>query len=351
MSDYYTLLLQKIRDAKNDPDERRKLVYGAARLALKRHVDMHDPPISREEGKRLLGDLEAAIERLQTDGIDDETIPPFSTDRPSRVPVLEIDFIAASDDTPSDRDHSIGDAVGTSRGEAESKGEGRSVAARGSAARSAALRRSANDRPTGRVVDDREDDFEDGVEDEDDRKDDYEDDYDSGSAPTPDQRAIRAGGQRRAAFASRPAYREALPGRAGEQVSSRQDFGDERGDLSEWADDGPNTGSALQRRALGAGHGALVTRDPTYLVRPRALPARYDDYFREPPPPSIPLGHTILIAVQIVLQFIVVILAGAAFYVALWGREGAPLRDMSAMTPQPAAKVAPQIAAAARRRA
>src|SRR5712691_150012 len=79
MPDYYSLLVQKIREAKTDPGKLRDLVYEAARLALRRHVNVHYPALSLQEGKRLLGDLEAAIERLET-----EAGSPFS--RPATTP-------------------------------------------------------------------------------------------------------------------------------------------------------------------------------------------------------------------------------------------------------------------------
>ena len=67
MPDYYSLLVQKIREAETDSGKLRELVYEAARLALKRHVNVHYPALSLQDGKRLLADLEAAIERLEAD--------------------------------------------------------------------------------------------------------------------------------------------------------------------------------------------------------------------------------------------------------------------------------------------
>jgi hypothetical protein len=67
MPDYYSLLIQKISEAKTDPGKLRELVYEAARLALRRHVNVHYPALSLQDGKRLLADLEAAIERLEAE--------------------------------------------------------------------------------------------------------------------------------------------------------------------------------------------------------------------------------------------------------------------------------------------
>jgi hypothetical protein len=67
MPDYYSLLVQKIREAETDSKKLRELVCEAARLALRRHVNVHYPTLSLQEGKRLLDELEAAIERLEAD--------------------------------------------------------------------------------------------------------------------------------------------------------------------------------------------------------------------------------------------------------------------------------------------
>src|ERR1700678_3939641 len=67
MPDYYTLLGQKIREAQNDPARLRELVCETARLALKRHVNVNYPAVSVQDGKRQIGELEAAIARLEAD--------------------------------------------------------------------------------------------------------------------------------------------------------------------------------------------------------------------------------------------------------------------------------------------
>ena len=107
MPDYYTLLVKKITEADNDPAKLRELVYEAARLALKRHVNVYYPAVSLRDGKRLLGDLEAAIERLEKDsggtvrrpsasssaGNPASVFAPAQTDRPANY--QEFNFRAA----------------------------------------------------------------------------------------------------------------------------------------------------------------------------------------------------------------------------------------------------------------
>lgn len=106
MPDYYSLLVQKIREAKTDPGKLRELVYEAARLALRRHVNVHYPALSLQDGKRLLGDLEAAIERLEAEAGgtvnrpaatpgEDKTGSTFAPSRNERTPgaiFREFDF-------------------------------------------------------------------------------------------------------------------------------------------------------------------------------------------------------------------------------------------------------------------
>jgi hypothetical protein len=67
MPDYYSLLVQKIREAETDSGKLRELVYDAARLALKRHVNVHYPALSLQDGKHLLDELEAAIACVEAD--------------------------------------------------------------------------------------------------------------------------------------------------------------------------------------------------------------------------------------------------------------------------------------------
>jgi hypothetical protein len=104
MPDFYALLEQRIREAENDPAKLRDIVYEAARLALKRHVNV--APVTLQEGKELSGELEAAIERLEADEGRTAGYPstpvldkiaallrPRPDDRPAAI--AELDFRAA----------------------------------------------------------------------------------------------------------------------------------------------------------------------------------------------------------------------------------------------------------------
>ena len=65
MADYYLLLARRVRETENDPAKLRQLVYEAARLALKRQVNLHNPPLASSETKRHIGDLEDAITSVE----------------------------------------------------------------------------------------------------------------------------------------------------------------------------------------------------------------------------------------------------------------------------------------------
>jgi hypothetical protein len=67
MADYYSLLERMIKEALDDPARVRQVVYEATRLALKREVLLQQPPITIQEGRRLLNDLEDAIARCEAD--------------------------------------------------------------------------------------------------------------------------------------------------------------------------------------------------------------------------------------------------------------------------------------------
>jgi hypothetical protein len=67
MADYYTVLMRKIRETRDDPARVREVVYEAARLALRRQVQVHRPLLSFIETKRQISELEDAIARLEAD--------------------------------------------------------------------------------------------------------------------------------------------------------------------------------------------------------------------------------------------------------------------------------------------
>jgi hypothetical protein len=115
MSDYYTLLAQTIREAGSDPARLRGLVYEIARLALRRLLNLNFPAINLEDSKRLLSELEMAIERLETEAggtvrrpspAKDETASNFTSsknDEPAKAAFREFDFRAAFDERSDDR--------------------------------------------------------------------------------------------------------------------------------------------------------------------------------------------------------------------------------------------------------
>jgi hypothetical protein len=88
-----------------------------------------------------------------------------------------------------------------------------------------------------------------------------------------------------------------------------------------WPNDGSD-GPGSRELVLVPDHTVPAGRGATYMVRPDAFPSRQDEYYRDPPVPPRALGRKILIAGAIVTQVVVVILAGAAFYVAMWGPTG-----------------------------
>jgi hypothetical protein len=67
MVDYRTVLKRKIQDASEDPVKMRELVYEAARLALRRQVQMQRPPLSFAQIERHIGELEDAIRHLEAE--------------------------------------------------------------------------------------------------------------------------------------------------------------------------------------------------------------------------------------------------------------------------------------------
>jgi hypothetical protein len=67
MVDYQAVLKRKIQDASEDPAKMRELVYEAARLALRRQVQMQRPALSFAQIERHISELEEAIGRLEAE--------------------------------------------------------------------------------------------------------------------------------------------------------------------------------------------------------------------------------------------------------------------------------------------
>jgi len=302
MSDFYTLLVKKIKDAESDPARLRELVYEATRLALKRHVNVYYPAVSLQDGKHLMNDLEAAIERLEIDSggtvkpsppVDDKSTSIFGTPlRPAKPAKQEFNFRAAFEGR---YDEALADPPADEAEPSPLSDRGGFFDRRSDVA-PAAFAPRAND-----------------------------------------QRSFAAGGDDDARPARAP--------RANDRPSVR------RGDVSaDWHYDEPDNRPGPGELVLLPTHKVPSNRNATYLVQPDTFPARHDTYDRDLPKPPGSWSRTALIAAGIVSQLGIVVLAGAAFYVSVWGR-GVPLaadQDVALAPPRLPAKVRPQVVAAAR---
>jgi hypothetical protein len=66
MSNFTSLLGTKVKEIEHDPAEMRKIVYDAARLALKQQLYAHRPPFKSTDIRQSFSDLEAAIEWVES---------------------------------------------------------------------------------------------------------------------------------------------------------------------------------------------------------------------------------------------------------------------------------------------
>jgi hypothetical protein len=66
MNDYDAILTRVILEAENDPARMREIVYEAARLTLRRQINLHKPPLSSSESKRKQIELDGAIARVES---------------------------------------------------------------------------------------------------------------------------------------------------------------------------------------------------------------------------------------------------------------------------------------------
>jgi hypothetical protein len=66
MNDYDAILTSIILEAESDPAKMREIVYEAARLTLRRQINLHKPPLSSGESKRKQIELDAAIARVES---------------------------------------------------------------------------------------------------------------------------------------------------------------------------------------------------------------------------------------------------------------------------------------------
>jgi hypothetical protein len=66
MNDYDAILTRIILEAENDSARMREIVYEAARLTLRRQINLHKPPLSSGESKRKQIELDGAIARVES---------------------------------------------------------------------------------------------------------------------------------------------------------------------------------------------------------------------------------------------------------------------------------------------
>ena len=327
MPDYYSLLVQKIREAKTDPGKLRELVYEAARLALRRHVNVHYPALSLHEGKRLLGDLEAAIERLETEAGgavnrpatapgEDKTGASFVPSRSGRTPApvfQEFDFRTAfvgksdASDRPAD-----GKADESPPAQAPGRSDRAASSTRSDEVAQPAFAPRINDQRPFTL--DRDDD--------------------TGRART-----------------ARPSVQ--IADRRGDETGPlvRPLLAEDGAGLLDWPHAEPHSGPDSRDLVLVPDRDAPANRGATYQIRPDAYPARRDESFRDPAPPRNASNRRILIGIGIASHVAVVILAGAAFYVTMSGRAAPPAapQDIAATPPQRPAKSPPVVRSAANR--
>jgi hypothetical protein len=310
MPDYYTVLVRKIREAESDSAKLREIVYEAARLALKRQVYVYYPPISHQAGKRLIGDLEAAIERLETDAGG-------HVRRPSADPAWNK---TAPVSAPNDGAHQ--------------EGFDRGAPAAGDPEHDAIRSQPKYDpigRPLGplislqvgkRLVDELE--------------------------AAMQRLATNTGGTEERYSSVLPSNKTGVAGRVDPGALADSDEDQElmrpRGDLILPPDrpfGEPDNTPVSRDLVLVPDHRIPASRGANYLVRPDEFPARHRPYYRDPPEPTKSLRRKILIGAGIGSQIVIVILAGASFYAAIWMRAVPPpaLPDFAAATPYPPARV------------
>jgi hypothetical protein len=333
MPDYYSLLVQKIREAESDSAKLRELVYEAARLALKRHVNVHYPAVSLQDGKRLLGDLEVAIERLESDSGG-------AVIRPSTTPAAHnVDAILASarTDRPQVSQEFNFRAAYEGKLDDQKANEIPPVEAPRSSDRAAFSNLANHETPAAAQSDD---------------------DAHPDRVPRPNNRFATRRRDETGASTSPTSLRAALDrgtfGTCGEVRDSVSSLMQGRAVSRDWPHDGPaNDRSGARELVLVPGHSVQASHGSTYFVRPNEFPPRQGEYYRDPPKALNSRGRTMLVGAAIVSQVIVVILAGAALYVAMWepmwGRSAQPpVQDIAAAIPHLPAKVPPLIRSAAR---
>jgi len=267
MADYYLLLARRVRETENDPAKLRQLVFEAARLALGRQVNLHNPPLASSATRRHMGDLENAIAVIEASAANGTAIsaPPQSEEE---QPVAE--------------EHDSGEP-------------------------------------------------------EHDERDDDERDSDDGDLDE-----------------------QELDGRDSQRHRDREHDEDEKPAKVEriepvellepqaW-DEPQDRPSRPQSRELVLlpPRSLRERRPPPFLVNADEFAVRTETIYRAPPPPQPSRGRMLLSGVGVLFQLGVAVLAGVAFYVAVWGRD--PSLPSQADAPSAASQSARATARAAPR--
>jgi len=323
MPDYYALLEQKIREAEGDAAILRELVYANARLALKRHVNVHYPALSLRDGKRLISDLEQAIERLEADkagpgvrpaapGVDAAAsiISQSASDRPAVAASQEFNFPAAYEGKSDDAD----------RADDRTSAEARLAQAPHATYRHP-VSGPGNETP---LAGEPEDEHA-GLP--------PRRDHDAHRAPRPrsnNRFAGRGSDERRSTAPPRTRLRGSIG--SGEGRDSDRPYPIPDADRStDWAPHADDDRAGSRDLVLVPEHSNRPSRNSTYVVSPQQYSPRQDEIYRDPPAQSKKARRTILIGVAVVSQAAIVVLAGAAFYVSFWGRNSqSPAQEIAA---------------------
>ncbi len=427
--DYFTLLVQKIWEVESDPAKLRELVYANARLALKRHVNVHYPAVSVQDGKRLIGDLDLAIERLEGDltapvarpsvaEVDEAAasiLVPSSNEKPAAAAVQEFNFVAAyegrSDDNVTPADRTLDEAPRASPTSDQGVLSGRSdvvppadhnpneippAQAQPGSDPPAISGRSDADRAPDRILDEnphyqaqrakildvlrtpidigpsadlnlgkgdavgalspvnpsvfpgeRDEILTSWTEGSDDRRPNAEDldDARPAAAARPNNRFAARGATPRPTSSPRARLRSSMTGRHEEGDAVGPYPTQDRGTSRDWPYDEAHESRDSRELILVPDHGVPANRGSTYMVRGDGLPQRRDERYRDPPVPPRAAGRTILIGLGIASQFAVVLLAGAAFYVSMAGRnaQGPGVQELAAAIPHLPARALPAV--------
>jgi hypothetical protein len=359
MADYYLLLARRVRETENDPAKLRLLVYEAARLALKRQVNLHNPPLASSETKRHMGDLEdaiAVIEAGAANGTAHVASLATEAEAPEAPEAREPQREEPEDDERDSKEHEEHDDERLPDEEPDGEEPDDDVPAelQAPAVRPTGRRRNrfadfdpvdrparaqfrAPDRPDvdDHAVDKGKLDKDLSDRDLNNRDSDGRDLHDR-DPRNPDSRRHRdrdfndhRDADERPAQVERIEPVERLEPQAWDEPEDRPSRPQSRELV------------LLPPRSLG-GRGP-----PRFLVNVDEFAVRAETIYRAPPPPQPSRGRTLLSGAGVLLQLGVAILAGVAFYVAVWGRDpslppGAEAPSAASQPARAAARAAPR---------